>query len=210
MAHLITLSRFLLLFILVSMAYRASPGWQVINAPLLLVIIALDGLDGFVARKRSETSVFGSIFDIAVDRVVENVLWVVLGHLGLVPIWAAIVFITRASIVDSIRYAAISHGQTAFGMMRSRWGRFVVAGRFMRGAYGTLKAVTFGWVFLIQPWPELYPEFWAVWSVGLEAVTAVLVSASVAVCLIRGAPVVIEFIMAQGNLRQPNSGRESG
>ena len=207
MAHLITLGRFFLLFVLVAMAYRAPPAWQVINAPLLLVIIALDGLDGYVARKRSETSVFGSIFDIAIDRVTENVLWVVLGHLDLVPIWPAIVYITRGSVVDSIRYTAISRDQTAFGMMRSPWGRFIVAGRFMRGFYGALKAVTFGWVFLIQPWPELFPELWAASSAELETVTAVLVPASVSVCLLRGAPVVIEFLMAQRNLRHSTTGR---
>ena len=104
MANLITLGRFLLLFLLVTAAYEASPAWQVANAPLLLLIIALDGVDGYVARKRNETSVFGSIFDIAIDRVVENVLWVILADLGLVPIWVAIVFITRSSIVDSIRF----------------------------------------------------------------------------------------------------------
>ena len=70
MANLITLLRLLLLFVLLVLAYRATPAWQLLDAPLLLLIISLDGLDGYVARKRSETSVFGSIFDIAVDRIV--------------------------------------------------------------------------------------------------------------------------------------------
>jgi len=83
MANLITLARFLLLFLLVSLIYLAPPAWQLVNAPLLFVIIALDGLDGWVARRRGETSVFGSIFDIAVDRVVELILWLALGHIGL-------------------------------------------------------------------------------------------------------------------------------
>lgn len=210
MANLITLARFLLLFLLVALAYRATPAWQQINAPLLVLIIALDGLDGYVARKRAETSVFGSIFDIAVDRVVENVLWIVLAHLGLVPVWAAIVFITRSSIVDSIRYAAISEGETAFGMMRSRWGRMLVAGRFMRAFYGTLKTVTFGWVFLIQPWSALYPDIWSAWSSALETMTLALVSASVAICLLRGLPVVAEFLIAQQPRLRPKIPRGVG
>ena len=111
MANLITLSRFLLLFLLVALAYWAPPPMQLVNAPLLVLIIALDGLDGWVARRRGETSVFGSIFDIAVDRVVETVLWIVLGHLGLIPMWVSIVFVCRGAIVDSIRYAAISRGE---------------------------------------------------------------------------------------------------
>ena len=133
---------------------------QLANAPLLLFIIALDGVDGYVARKRNETSVFGSIFDIAIDRVVENVLWVVLADLGLVPIWVAIVFITRASIVDSIRYAAISRGETPFGSVHSQLGRVLVSGRFMRGLYGAVKAAAFGWIFFLQPLPAILPEAW--------------------------------------------------
>jgi CDP-diacylglycerol--glycerol-3-phosphate 3-phosphatidyltransferase len=200
MANLITGGRFALLFVLVYSAYRAAPDWQLLNAPLLLLIIALDGVDGYVARRRGETSAFGAIFDIAVDRVVENVLWVVLAHLGLVPIWVAIVFITRGCIVDSIRYAAAARGETAFGMMQSRWGRILVAGRWMRGFYGALKAATFGWILLMQPLPRLEPQWWAAWSEAVEAVTAVLVIASVIVCLVRGAPVVIEFMSRSGVL----------
>ena len=199
MANLITLSRFVLLFPLIVMAYNAPPYWQlIVDAPLLVLIVALDGLDGYVARKRHETSVFGSIFDVAIDRVVENVLWIVLADLDLVPIWVALIFIVRGSVVDSIRYAAISRGETAFGMMRSPWGRFLVAGRFMRGFYGAIKTVAWGWIFLTQPWPRLNPELWADWSGAVAAATAVLVYASVILCLVRGAPVILEFLAAQG------------
>ena len=162
MANLITLTRFLLLFVLVAMAYWAPPQWQLLNPPLLVLIIVLDGLDGYIARRRNETTVFGSIFDIAVDRVVENVLWIVLGNLSLIPVWVAIVFIVRGAIVDSIRYAAISGGKAVYGMMASRWGPALVASRAMRAFYGALKAVTFAWVLLVQPWPQLDPESWAV------------------------------------------------
>src|SRR3990172_1225300 len=114
MANLITAARFALLFVLVALAYGAPPDWQLLNAPLLLLIMVLDGVDGYVARKRGEVTAFGAIFDIAVDRVVEMVLWVVLADLGLVPIWVAIVFVTRGSLVDSIRYAPISSPETPF------------------------------------------------------------------------------------------------
>lgn len=196
MANLITLFRFVLLFPLIVMAYHAPPQWQLLNAPLLILIVALDGVDGWVARRRNETSVFGSIFDVAIDRAVENVLWVVLADLDLVPIWVALTFIVRGTVVDSIRYAAISRGETAFGMMRSTWGRFIVASRFMRGFYGVLKAVTFGAIFLFQPWPSLFPELWQEWGSLAGIVVDLLVYASVALCLIRGAPVIVECLVA--------------
>jgi CDP-diacylglycerol--glycerol-3-phosphate 3-phosphatidyltransferase len=195
MANLITLFRFVLLFPLIVMAYSAPPHWQVLNAPLLIFIVALDGVDGWVARRRNETSVFGSIFDVAIDRAVENVLWVVLADLDLVPIWVALTFIVRGTVVDSIRYAAISRGETAFGMMRSPWGRFLVAGRFMRGFYGVVKAVTFGWIFLIQPWPTLLPEFWAQWADTATMVGMLLVYVSVTLCIVRGVPVILECLV---------------
>ncbi len=107
--------------------------------------------------------------------------------------WVALVFIVRGTLVDSIRYAAISEGETAFGMMRSPLGRFLVAGRFMRAMYGALKAVTFGWVLLLQPLPSLAPGLWAEWASVLSVTTLVLVYLSVLVCLVRGVPVLVEF-----------------
>ena len=195
MANVITLIRLLMVFPLVAMIYWASPGWLSLAPPLLLLIIALDGLDGYVARKRLETSVFGSIFDIAADRVIEYVLWTVLGHVGLVPMWVALVFIIRGTLVDSIRYAAIAGGQTAFGMMKSRLGRFLVAGRFMRGLYGGLKAVAFAWLLSITPLAYFQPELWAAQAGTVAVVTAVLVYSTVALCLLRGVPVLLEFAL---------------
>lgn len=205
MANAITLFRLTLLFGLVGMAYEAPPAWQLMDAPLLLVVIGLDGLDGWVARRRGESSAFGAVFDVAADRVVEVVLWLVLADLGLVPIWVAILFVTRGVLVDSVRYARIAGGGGVFDM-RSRLGRFLVAGRFMRGLYGALKAATFGWLFLLQPWPSLAPARWSVWAPLLEPVTAGLVYGSVLVCLLRGVPVIAEFVLAAdlfGGLRAP-------
>lgn len=195
MANVITLTRLLMIFPLVSMIYWAPPGWLWLAPPLLLLIICLDGLDGYVARKRLETSVFGSIFDIAADRVIEYVLWTVLGHVGLVPMWVALVFIIRGTLVDSIRYSAIAGGETAFGMMRSRLGRFLVAGRFMRGLYGAMKAVTFGWVLSEAPLAHFLPQLWRAESGAVVLVTGVLVYSTVTLCVLRGVPVLLEFAL---------------
>ena len=194
MANLITLARFILLFVLVALAYVDNPGLQLLNAPLLIVIFILDGIDGFVARRRNETSLFGAIFDIAVDRVVENVLLLVLVDLDMIPVWVAVVFLTRSFVVDSIRSQGASEGQTPFGMMRSPLGKFIVASRFMRIFYGALKAFTFGFLFLVQPWPLLLPDFYAASATILAVIKWALVYATVAVCVIRGLPVVIEFM----------------
>lgn len=194
MANLITLARLMLLAGLVALAYEAPPAWQAVNAPLVLVIFLMDGLDGWVARLRNEATVFGSIFDIAADRVVEIVLWLVLANLGAVPVWVPIVFIVRGNIVDAIRYAAISNGETAFGMMRRRWARFLVSGRALRAFYGILKGVTFALLLALPPLAALAPAWWSRWGVATEALAAGMVYATVAICILRGVPVIAEFL----------------
>src|SRR4029078_3138995 len=102
MANLITLSRLLLLFVVVAIAYAPSSWLKLIDIPLLIFVFVTDGLDGHVARKRGEASQFGAMFDISVDRIVELSLWVVFTHLDLVSVWVPLVFVVRGSIVDVI------------------------------------------------------------------------------------------------------------
>jgi CDP-diacylglycerol--glycerol-3-phosphate 3-phosphatidyltransferase len=195
MANFITFTRLMLLLVLILSIYWADPSWQRANMPLLIVIMVLDAADGWIARKLNESSLFGAVFDIAADRIVETVLWVVLANIGLVPIWAAIVFIVRGNIVDTIRNSsAASRGVAPFDMMQSPLGRMLVGGRFMRGSYNTVKILTFGWVLMIQPMPEVYPGLWAEMGSWAGTVTMVLVWLSVILCLVRGLPVVVEFM----------------
>lgn len=198
MANTITSLRFLLLFLLVAMIYLAPAPWQLLNPVLLILIIALDGLDGYVARRRGESTLFGSVYDIAVDRIVESTLWIVLADVGLVPLWVALLFITRGVLVDSIRGQAAARGIGAFEMMCSPLGRFLVSGRLIRGLYGAAKASAFAWILLFQPAPALWPGWWGEWSNPVQTVTAALVYVAVAMCLVRGVPVVVEFYLAEG------------
>jgi len=197
MANWITFGRCLLLLVLVLIVYWAPPHVQLLNAPLVVLVISLDGLDGYVARKFGEESVFGATFDIAADRIVENVLWVVLAHLGLIGVWVPLLFIVRGNLVDAIRSKGAAKGTAAFDMLQSRIAQFLVGGRFMRAFYAAVKAATFAWVLLWQPFPAIAPEFWAQWADAIGAVSMTLVVTSAALCVIRGLPVVIEFVFAE-------------
>ncbi|MDN5862680.1 MAG: CDP-alcohol phosphatidyltransferase family protein [Salinisphaera sp.] len=196
MANWITFGRLLLLLVLLLVLYLGSPLLQLLNAPLVILVIALDGLDGWVARRRHEESLFGATFDIAADRIVENVLWVILAHLGLIGVWVPLLFIVRGSLVDAVRSKGASESRSAFDMMRSPIGRLLVAGRFMRGFYAVVKAITFGWLLFWKPFAALTPDFWASWGGALDVVGVVLVVASAALCVVRGLPVLIEFALA--------------
>ena len=195
MANWITSIRIAFLLVLVVLVLNAPPVVQWINAPLLVLVIVLDGVDGWVARGRGEASSFGSVYDIMADRLTENVLWITLVAVDLVGVWVAIVFITRSIVVDTIRYTSFPdrRGGNVLDLMLSWWGRWLVRSRSMRATYGTAKALTFGWLLAIQPMAlgGQCPEFWSRWGESLANVGQVLVVVTVVLCLARGTPVVV-------------------
>jgi CDP-diacylglycerol---glycerol-3-phosphate 3-phosphatidyltransferase len=159
MANLITAARVALLFITVGFIYLSLPGertpgeplWALVALVLTLVVIIGDAVDGVVARVRGENSDFGAVVDIAGDRIVENVYWVVFAHIGLLSVWFPLVMLVRSFTVDAVRSLALAQGKTAFGektMMQSRLGVWLAASRFHRALYGGAKVVTFVWLLL--------------------------------------------------------------
>jgi CDP-diacylglycerol--glycerol-3-phosphate 3-phosphatidyltransferase len=194
MANLVTTARLCLLLLIFGFVYQPKPSAQLLALPVLLIVFALDALDGRVARKRQEESLFGAVFDIAADRIIENSLWLVLVDLNQVPVWVAVVFLFRSFLVDSLRSYAASKGQKPFGMMRSKIGKTLVAARSMRFLYGSVKLATFGWLLLTLPLPALQPALCADWQSAFNLTKTALIWSSIVLCLVRGLPVVLEFI----------------
>lgn len=198
MANIITFGRLVLLFVVIWIAYTPASWLHFVNVALLIVVFVSDALDGYVARKNNETSVFGAMFDIAADRIAELSLWVVLTDLNLVPVWVPLLFIVRGSIVDAIRARTTAEQRKApFAIMQAPLSKFLVAGKFMRGFYAAVKGHAFCWLLLIQPLPVLFPSFWAQWGAEMTAVGFVLVWLSVLLCVARGAPVILEFFVTE-------------
>src|SRR6185312_15117776 len=71
LANWITMSRFPLLLITVLILYFGSPWARLAGVGLLFLGLMLDTVDGVVARMRGESSLFGSVLDIAADRTYE-------------------------------------------------------------------------------------------------------------------------------------------
>ena len=159
MANLITAARIVLLlitvgFIYLSLPHEGSPGepvWALVSAGLTLVVFLGDAVDGVVARARGEANELGAVVDIAGDRIVENVYWVVMAHIGLLSVWFPLIMLVRSFTVDALRSLALAEGKTPFGektMMTSRLGRWLAASRLHRGLYGGAKVVMFIWLLL--------------------------------------------------------------
>lgn len=195
--NLITLIRVFLAFVTIAL-FSAGPIACVIALALLVVTLALDAADGYVARRRGQSTDIGAAFDIAADRIVESVFWIFFAAAGLISFWIPIIVIARGGLTDFLRTIAFTQGQTAFGektMMQSWWGRLLVGSRLSRAAYGIVKCAAF---FALGLWLTLAnaPAWKAMLAAGLmEGVrigAIALAVSTVVFCVVRGAPVIIE------------------
>jgi len=208
LANLITVLRFPLLVLIVVLLYFGGSVGQLIDVVLIVGLILMDSLDGIIARRRNEQTLIGSALDVAADRAVEIVLWMTYAHLRLIPMAIPLTVIIRGALTDSIRNIALQHGQSAHSMMRSSWGRWLVASGYMRTGYAVVKAVAFALLALALGLQSGQHATWrGVWVVG-SAFSWI----SLAVCILRGLPVVIEapslFRSAEFQVATPSTSHE--
>ncbi|MEW6718355.1 MAG: CDP-alcohol phosphatidyltransferase family protein [Chloroflexota bacterium] len=188
MANIITLVRFPLLFVYVIGLFFGSPAVTLWCVLFIILIILMDMVDGIIARARSEVSLLGSALDIATDRTLEIILWVVFAYLGLIPIIIPIIIITRGTTVDALRAVGMSSGLPPFDQLRSPLSRFLVASKFMRSTYGIVKAIAFAMLTLALGLQRSFSP-WA----DLTLTIAVLFTwLAVVYSLARGLPVIVE------------------
>lgn len=199
LANFITLLRIIIAFISVGLFGHGF--YANITALFLLVLaIALDAVDGWVARRFGCASDIGAAFDIAADHIVENVFWIYFATAGLVSFWIPAIVIARGCLTDFLRAVAFTQGQTAFGentMMQTWWGKLLVGSRASRAAYGIVKCAAF---LLLGLWRTLssapgFPidKIILAWLGEVLPVAAlILASAAVVLCVVRGVPVIVE------------------
>ena len=195
-ANIITLLRIGLVFVAV-LLYGAGFYGQLAAFLLTILIIYMDALDGYVARKLNTASDFGALFDITGDRIVENVYWIYFATIGMISLWIPVIVIARGFLTDSLRSIAFAEGKTAFGertMMRSKFTRFLVSSRFSRGVYGVSKAVIFCYLGGLIALRGAMNHFSFTLSsnvlFSLELIGRVIAYMVLVMCLIRGLPVL--------------------
>jgi CDP-diacylglycerol---glycerol-3-phosphate 3-phosphatidyltransferase len=188
LANLITPARLPRLLMVGALLFVPSCAVRLAGLGLLVILFLLDWCDGYVARRRAEATELGAVMDIALDRSVENILWIPFMYLGLVPLWVPIVFLLRSFVVDGIRGVALARGHSGFGMMHSALGRFLVASRFMRSLNGLAKSVTFGLLYLTWAPALKDPNM----LITLHPLNQGLILFAAGLCIIRGIPVILD------------------
>ncbi|MBK8190732.1 MAG: CDP-alcohol phosphatidyltransferase family protein [Vampirovibrionales bacterium] len=190
LANWITALRTLMALLAIALLFTSSPGAYWAAFGLTVAAIWMDGLDGYVARARGETSTIGAQLDIFADRIVEQAYWLGFLALGWIPLWVPMTVMIRGVLVDGFRAIAQAQGYSAFGqstMMQSPLGVLLVSSRFSRWTYAVTKALAFALMIVAHrpgvPAASLAPWQDAAWIMTLIAVIF---------CALRGLPVLVE------------------
>jgi CDP-diacylglycerol---glycerol-3-phosphate 3-phosphatidyltransferase len=188
MANMITLSRIPLLILVVSFLYQPSPTLRFMAVGLIVLIYLTDMVDGLVARRRHESSLLGSVLDIAADRAVEVVLWIVFASLNRIPVAVPLIVVLRDVFVDALRSVAPARGLTPFELMRSDLGRFLVQSPWLRTPYALAKAAAFCLLSVQYGLSALGSPA----AAALNSVAQSFTWIAVILCVLRGLPVLVE------------------
>jgi CDP-diacylglycerol--glycerol-3-phosphate 3-phosphatidyltransferase len=110
LSNKLTLSRIGITFVLMALLFMEGLTAKVIVLILFLLACLTDFLDGWIARRRNETSDFGRIMDPVADKILVLGVFLSFVELQLIPAWMVIVIIIRESLITGIRLFAIRKG----------------------------------------------------------------------------------------------------
>jgi CDP-diacylglycerol---glycerol-3-phosphate 3-phosphatidyltransferase len=194
----VTLLRVAVGFAAVSLFGRGA--WANLAAVALTVVaIALDALDGHIARRENLATPTGAQIDILGDRMIENAYFTYFAVVGMVSVWLPVFFFARGAATDFLRGLGSRTGPSGCGanaMVQTWWGRALVGSRWSRGVYATMKCLCFCYLglelALTRGRVALLGDLAADAHAAIRAGALVLTWTTAAFCLVRGLPVLME------------------
>jgi CDP-diacylglycerol---glycerol-3-phosphate 3-phosphatidyltransferase len=212
----VTLLRVLVGFVAVSLFGRGA--WlNLLAVALTVTSIALDALDGHIARTKKMATPVGAQIDILGDRVIENMYFTYFAVVGMVSLWLPMLFFARGAATDFLRGLATKVGHSGWGanaMLQTWWGRALVASRWSRGAYAALKCICFCYLGLelaltrgpVQLLGPMTVDVHAAIRMGAQ----ILAWMTATFCIVRGLPVLLEgWKFFAGNLSSAKARRST-
>lgn len=110
LANKLTMARIGMTFLLMWFLFMEGVVAKVITLIIFLAACATDFLDGWVARRRNETSDFGKLMDPIADKILVIGIFLSFVELRLVPAWMVIVIIAREFLITGLRLFAMRKG----------------------------------------------------------------------------------------------------
>lgn len=208
----VTLLRVVIGFLAVSV-FGHGAWMNLLGVGLTVTAVALDALDGHLARVKKMATPVGAQLDILGDRMIENMFFTYFAVVGMVSLWLPILFFARGAATDFLRALAMKAGHSGWGtsaMLQSDLARSLVASRWSRGLYAGLKCVCFCYLGLELaltrgPVALLGPVSLDM-HVAIRAGAQTLAWLTAAFCMVRGVPVLLEgwkFLAEQLAARAP-------
>jgi len=183
-------------------SHRNAVAFGICALAFTICAVGLDGVDGYLARRLRMTSALGAQLDILGDRVIENLFFIYFAASGQISVLVPVVFFVRGVLTDFLRGIAASRGPVGGDsgagefqrnwMLVETWSARIVASRFSRGAYATLKCVCF--CALGVEWIARRAKISVVapWSNAIHVAVSGIVFVTMAFCVFRALPVFWE------------------
>ena len=195
--------------------FGRGPWANLAAVALTVATIALDALDGHIARRKNLATPIGAQLDILGDRMIENVYFTYFAVVGMVSLWLPVLFFARGAATDFLRGLALRSGRSGWGasaMLQTRWGRALVASRWSRGLYAAMKCLCFCYLGLelaltrgpVALLGGMTSHLHAVIYAGAQILTGM----TAGFCLLRGVPVLAEgWKYFAGNVGRVRAGK---
>ena len=182
LANKLTIFRIILVPIMVIIPFLGIQGswnyipyeWIIIDLIFIIASIT-DKLDGSIARKRNEITIFGKFLDPIADKILVLAAMIMLVEAGRLPAWIPIIVLFREFIVSGYRLVAVEKGGKVIAA--SIWGKTKTVTQMIaiilmcidiNGYFGMLKGHLTGW------------------DLALNIVTSVLITISVIATIFSG------------------------
>jgi CDP-diacylglycerol---glycerol-3-phosphate 3-phosphatidyltransferase len=175
----ISLFRVLMVPVLMVFLLVDIPAGDVVALAVFVLAAGSDSLDGYLARRRHQTTVMGAFLDPLADKLLVMAALVSLVGLGELSAWVAMVVIARELAVSGLRMIAAMQSVV---ISASRWGKTKTASQMLAIA-----------ALIVEPrW--LKPE----WTLGGQSVSWYLVMLMLVLTVFSG---LDYFVRARQKLR---------
>ena len=94
--------------------------WIIIDIIFIIASIT-DKLDGYLARKNNQITVFGKFLDPLADKILVLSAMIMLVEMAKLPAWIPIIVLAREFMVSGYRLVAVEKGGTVISA--SKWGK---------------------------------------------------------------------------------------
>ncbi|MCG0238134.1 MAG: CDP-diacylglycerol--glycerol-3-phosphate 3-phosphatidyltransferase [Firmicutes bacterium] len=108
--NLITLLRILLIPIFLLVLFSRIPSGELWASALFVAGALTDGVDGYIARRRGQVTVFGKLMDPLADKLLVAAALVALVELGVLSTWVVLAILGREFAVTGLRALAAADG----------------------------------------------------------------------------------------------------